>query len=167
MDNKFEELKREVTGSMKSQGDLGDVFLKFGITPDNPESLKEVIKDAGIDEEITPEKAAEMVKNMTENLPPEMKKYMADMIENVSKSISADPMPDDVQNLWKTGKSRRTKRREAFLRLLYFYSFFLMMPHDLISQSLCQRPYRYHYLSPYKVSGKGNPGFIIHVYNST
>lgn len=112
MDNKFEELKREVTGSMKSQGDLGDIFLKFGITPDNPDSLKEVIKDAGIDDDITPEKAAEMVKNMTENLPPEIKKYMADMIENVGKSISADPMPDDVQKLMENWKKAGEQKEE-------------------------------------------------------
>lgn len=107
MNNKFDELKKEIQGSMKTTGDLGDVFLKFGITPENPETLKQVIKDAGInEEELNPEKAAEMVKNMTQNLPPEMKKYMAGMIESISDAITNVPMPDDVQKLmesWKHG----------------------------------------------------------------
>jgi hypothetical protein len=107
MDNKFEELKKEIQGSMKTPGDLGDVFLKFGITPENPETLKQVIKDAGIsDEELNPEKAAEMVKNITKNLPPEMKKYMAGMIESISDAVSTVPIPEDVQKLmesWKQG----------------------------------------------------------------
>ncbi|MDD4569254.1 MAG: hypothetical protein PHE70_03905 [Tepidanaerobacteraceae bacterium] len=104
--NKFDELKKEIQGSMKSTDDLGDVFLKFGITPDKPESLQQVIKDAGIDEELDPQKAAQMVKNMTENLPPEMKKYMADLITSITNVVTASPMPDDVQELmesWKQG----------------------------------------------------------------
>jgi hypothetical protein len=100
-------LKKEIKGSMKTTDDLGDVFMKFGITPENPETLKQVIKDAGINaEDMNPEKAAEMVKNMTENLPPELKKYMAGMIENISDAITNVPMPEDVRKLmesWKQG----------------------------------------------------------------
>lgn len=107
VDNKFEELKKELKGSMKTPSDLGDILLKFGITPESPETLKQVIKDAGIDEEeLKPENAAEMVKNITENLSPEMKKYMAGMIESISGAITDIPMPDDVQKLiksWKCG----------------------------------------------------------------
>ena len=114
MDNKFDELKKEIKESMKTPEDLGDVFLKFGITPENPETLKQVIKDAGIDEvELSPEKAAEIVKNMTDNLPPEMKKYMAGMIESISDAITTIPMPEDVQKLmenWKHGDETESER---------------------------------------------------------
>jgi len=113
VDNKFEELKKEIKASMQTPDDLGDVFLKFGITPENPETLKQVIQDAGINaEDMNPEKAAEMVKNMTQNLPPEMKKYMAGMIESISDAITNVPMPEDVQKLmesWKQGGETESK----------------------------------------------------------
>lgn len=107
--NKFEELKKEIKDSMKnpeSLNSLGEVFTNFGITPDNPEIMQQILKDAGIQEEMNPEKAAEMVKSMTQNLPPEMKKYMADLIIQVSSSMPTGPMPDDVKELldsWKQG----------------------------------------------------------------
>jgi len=107
MSNKFEELKKEIRDSMKTPDDISDVLLKFGISPENPETIKQVIKDAGLDaEELSPDKAAEMVKKMTESLPPEMKKYMAGMIESISGAITDVPMPDDVKKLmesWKQG----------------------------------------------------------------
>ena len=105
MSNKFEELKKEIKDSMKTPDDISDVFLKFGISPENPETLKQVIKDAGLnDEELSPDKAAEMVQKMTESLPPEMKKYMAGMIESISGAITDVPMPDDVKKLMESRK---------------------------------------------------------------
>lgn len=113
MSNKFEELRKEIRDSMKSPGDISEAFKKFGISPENPETLKQVIRDAGLDaEELSPEKAAEMVNKMTESLPPEMKKFMADMIENISSAITDIPMPDDVRKLmesWKQGEETETK----------------------------------------------------------
>ena len=105
MSNKFEELKKEIKDSMKTPDDISDVFLKFGISPENPETLKQVIKDAGLnDEELSPDKAAEMVQKMTESLPPEMKKYMAGMIESISSAITDLPMPDDIKKLMESWK---------------------------------------------------------------
>lgn len=108
MSNKFEELKKEIRDSMTTPDDISDVFKKFGISPENPEALMQVAKDAGLDaEELSPDKAAQMVQKMTESLPPEMKKYMASMIESISSAITDIPMPEDVQKLmdsWKQGK---------------------------------------------------------------
>lgn len=113
--NKFEELKKEIKDSMKTPQNLenlGDVFTKFGITPDNPETMQQIIKDAGIQEEMNPEKAAEMVKNMTHNLSPEVKKCMADLLTQISSNMPAGPMPDDVKDLlesWKQGQNDEGK----------------------------------------------------------
>ncbi|HHX24206.1 MAG TPA: hypothetical protein GX723_09420 [Thermoanaerobacterales bacterium] len=110
MSNKFEELKKEVQESMKSPESLGDVFLKLGITPDDPQTLQKVIKEAGIEEDLDPEKAAQLVKNITDQLPPEMKKYMAEMITNITDSVTAVPMPDDIKDLmesWKQGEKTK------------------------------------------------------------
>lgn len=97
--NKFEELKCEIVKSATSPEKLGEVLTKFGITPDNPETIKEIIKDAGIKDDVDKESAVQMVKNLTQNFSPEMKKYLANLVTEVSKTIPAGPMPDDIQAL--------------------------------------------------------------------
>ncbi|MFY9471982.1 MAG: hypothetical protein WAQ00_00175 [Tepidanaerobacteraceae bacterium] len=110
MSNKFDELKKEIRDSMETLDEISDVFKKFGISPENPEVLNQLITDAGLNaEELNPERAAELVQKMTESLPPEMKKYMADMIESISGAITDLPMPDDVKRLmdsWKGGEEQ-------------------------------------------------------------
>jgi len=108
MSNKFEELRKEISESMKDLNDISDVFIKFGISPDNPEVLNQLIKDAGLNpEELNPDRAAEMVQKMTDNLPPEMKKYMASMIESISSAITDLPMPDDLRKLMESWKGEQ------------------------------------------------------------
>jgi len=105
MSNKFEELRKEISESMKDLNDISDVLKKFGISPENPDVLNQVIKDAGLNpEELSPDRAADMVQKMTENLPPEMKKYMAGMIESISSAITDLPMPDDIKKLMESWK---------------------------------------------------------------
>ena len=58
---------------MKSPESLGDVFLKLGITPDDPQTLQKVIKDAGIEEDLDLKKNGTISKNIADQLPPEMK----------------------------------------------------------------------------------------------
>lgn len=103
---KLDDLKKEIQTSGKSIDDLGEIFTKFGITPDNPDAVKEILKDAGIKEDLTQDSAAQMVKNMTQMLPPEMKKQIAGFVNELSKTIPAGPMPDDLKELlnsWQTG----------------------------------------------------------------
>ncbi len=107
--SKFEELKKEIKNSTKTPQGMGEVFAKHGVTPDNPEVLKGIIKDAGIKDDITRESAPQLVKKMTENLPPEMKKYLADFLIQFSSGISAGPMPDDIKqllNTWQRGEKK-------------------------------------------------------------
>ncbi|ADL07262.1 hypothetical protein [Thermosediminibacter oceani] len=102
--SKFEEIRKEIEKSGKTPESLGQIFSKFGLTPDNPEFAKELLREAGLDVDLTPEKAAETVKKMTEKIPPELKKQMAELMLEVSKYIPAGPMPEDVKNFllsWK------------------------------------------------------------------
>jgi len=105
--SKFEEIRKRLRDSVKTPEDLSDleeVLESFGLTPDNPEGIREVIEEAGILEDVDLYKADETVKNMVENLSPEMKKQMAELITRVSNTVSDDPIPDDVKNLldrWK------------------------------------------------------------------
>jgi len=104
--SKLEDLKKELQTSGKSIDEVGKIFTKFGITPDNPDAVKEVLKDVGIQEDLTEENAAEMVKNMTNMLPPEIKKQIAGFVNELSKTIPAGPMPKDLADLlnsWQTG----------------------------------------------------------------
>ncbi|TYP52425.1 hypothetical protein [Thermosediminibacter litoriperuensis] len=102
--SKFEEIRKEIEKSGKTPEALGQIFSKFGLTPDNPEFAKELMREAGINVDLTPEKAAETVKKMTENIPPELKKQMAELMLEVSKYIPAGPMPEDVKNFLESWK---------------------------------------------------------------
>jgi hypothetical protein len=107
--NKFEELKKEIRDSTKTPQGMGEAFVKYGVTPDNPDVLKGIIKDAGVQENITKESASQLVNKMTENLPPEMKKYLADFLIQFSEGISAGPMPDEIKQLlstWQKGEKK-------------------------------------------------------------
>lgn len=104
----FEKLKKEIDDLLKNDPEnLGEFFQNLDCTPDNPKKMQEIIKDAGIDEEVTPETAAEMVKEMSENLSPEIKKCIGDLMINLSDSLSAGPMPKDLEELikkWQKGE---------------------------------------------------------------
>jgi len=103
---KLEDLKRELLASGKSIDDIGEIFTKFGISPDNPDAVKEVLKDAGLQEDLTEDSAAQMVKNMANMLPPEMKKQIAGFVNELLKTIPAGPMPAELVELlnsWQTG----------------------------------------------------------------
>ncbi|MDI3481553.1 MAG: hypothetical protein PWQ97_1208 [Tepidanaerobacteraceae bacterium] len=104
--NKFEEMKEEIIKTADSPEKLGEIFAKFGMTPDNPEVMKEILQEAGINEELNAENAAQMVKSLTDSFSPEMRKYLANLVLEVSKSIPAGPMPDDIKDLldsWQKG----------------------------------------------------------------
>ncbi|HHW03268.1 MAG TPA: hypothetical protein GXX35_10775 [Thermoanaerobacterales bacterium] len=104
--NKFEEMKEEIIKSANTPEKLGEIFTKFGMTPDNPDAMKEIMEGAGIKGELDAENAAKMVKNLTESFSPDMKKYLANLVFEVSQSIPAGPMPDDIKNLldsWQKG----------------------------------------------------------------
>ncbi|WP_422445506.1 hypothetical protein [Thermoanaerobacterium sp. DL9XJH110] len=104
--SKLEELKKEIKNTQMKPESVGEVLKKFGVTPDNPETVKEIIKEAGIKEDLTPEAAAQMVKSMTDNFPPEMKKMLADFIFQISDTVTATPMPQDLKNLLQSWKER-------------------------------------------------------------
>lgn len=102
--NNYEELKRELKEKAKNPEELGEVFAKHNITPDNPEVLQQFLKNAGFQNDITPDKAANMVKEATKDLPQDIKKQMADLIFGISKDISETPMPDDLKDMLKKWK---------------------------------------------------------------
>lgn len=100
----YEDIKKEIKNSAKSPEELGKIFSKYGITPDNPDELQNMLKDIGMKEEITPEKAENMIKKATCDLPKDMKKNLADMIIGMSKSVSKTPMPDDLKEMLRDWK---------------------------------------------------------------
>lgn len=104
MVSNYEDIKKEIMDSAKDPEKIGEVFAKHGITPDNPEGLQKVLKEAGMKEEVTPEKAANMIKKATKDLPQDMKKNLANMILEMSKNVSQTPMPDDLKEMLKEWK---------------------------------------------------------------
>jgi uncharacterized protein (DUF849 family) len=104
--NKFEELKNEIAQTAKSPEKLGEIFTKFGMTPDDPDSMKEIMQGAGLKEELDEANATQMVNNLTESFSPEMKKYLANLVLEISQSMPTGPMPDNIKNMldaWQKG----------------------------------------------------------------
>ena len=101
--SKLDDIKKEMKDSKMDPESMKEVFQKFNVTPDNPEVMKGIMKDVGLKEDMNAESAEKMVKEMTDNLPPEMKKMLADFVMEMSESVEA-PMPEDMKNLLKTWK---------------------------------------------------------------
>lgn len=104
MVNNYEDLKKEIRNSAKTPEEIGKIFAKHGITPDNPEELQRVLEKAGIKEEVTPEKAENMIKKVTEDLPKDVKRSLANMILEMSENVSQIPMPDDLKEMLREWK---------------------------------------------------------------
>ncbi|MFO7153213.1 MAG: hypothetical protein DIU66_008335 [Bacillota bacterium] len=99
----FEEIKREIERSGKTPEEIAEIFTSYGLTPDNPEFAKKILEDAGL-VNLTPEKMQEMMLKLSESIPPELKKKMADFIMELTNYIPAGPMPEDVKKFlegWK------------------------------------------------------------------
>ncbi|MCF6095686.1 hypothetical protein L1766_01485 [Thermovorax subterraneus] len=99
----FEEIRKEIEKSGKTPEEIARIFSSFGLTPDNPEFAKKILEDAGL-EDLTPEKISEMMKKLSDSIPPELKKKIADFIVELSKYIPAGPMPEDLKKFlegWK------------------------------------------------------------------
>lgn len=100
----YKDIKKEIKGSSKNPEKIGEIFSKHGITPDNPDELQKMLEDFGVQEEVTPEKAENMIRKVTRDLPKDMKKNLADMILGMSKSVSQTPMPDDLKEMLRDWK---------------------------------------------------------------
>ncbi|MCG0274848.1 MAG: hypothetical protein L5655_01620 [Thermosediminibacteraceae bacterium] len=103
--NKFEEIRKEIEKSGKTPEDVGRILSSFGLTPDNPEFAKKLLQEAGFGEDLRPEKIAEMMEKISEKIPPELKKQMADLILELSKYIPAGPMPEDLKKFLESWKN--------------------------------------------------------------
>ena len=107
--SKLDDIKKEMKDSKMDPESMKEVFQKFNVTPDNPEVMKGIMKDVGLKEDMNEESAEKMVKEMTDNLPPEMKKMLADFVMGMSESVKT-PMPEDMKSLletWKKGESEK------------------------------------------------------------
>ncbi|KXG78354.1 hypothetical protein AN618_04200 [Fervidicola ferrireducens] len=99
----FEEIRKEIEKSGKTPEEIARIFSSFGLTPDNPELARKLLEEAGL-EDLTPEKISEMLKKISDSIPPELKKQMADLTLELSKYIPAGPMPEDLKEFllsWK------------------------------------------------------------------
>ncbi len=107
--SKLDDMKKEMKDTKMDPESMKEVFQKFNVTPDNPEVMKSIMKDVGLKEDMNAESAEKMVKEMTGNLPPEMKKMLADFVMGMSESVKT-PMPEDMKSLletWKKGESEK------------------------------------------------------------
>ena len=109
--SKLDDIKKEMKDSKMDPESMKEVFQKFNVTPDNPEVMKGIMKDVGLKEDMNVESAEKMVKEMTDNPPPEMKKMLADFVMEMSESVEA-PMPEDMKNLLKTWKEGVGKNKK-------------------------------------------------------
>lgn len=96
--NYFEEMKKQIQEKAKSAEHVGEIFDQFGVTPDNPEAISQMLKDYGLGD-VDPAEAAEMVQNMMNSFSPEMRRQMAALVMEISKSIPAGPMPEEIKQM--------------------------------------------------------------------
>jgi len=99
----FEEIRKEIEKSGKTPEEIARIFSSFGLTPENPELARKLLEDAGL-EDLTPERISEMLKKISDSIPPELKKQMADLMLELSKYIPAGPMPEDVKKFIESWK---------------------------------------------------------------
>ncbi|SHM87533.1 hypothetical protein SAMN05660826_02219 [Caldanaerovirga acetigignens] len=99
----FEEIRKEIEKSGKTPEEIARIFSSFGLTPENPELARKLLEEADL-EDLTPEKISEKLKKISDSIPPELKKQMADLIMELSNYIPAGPMPEDVKKFIESWK---------------------------------------------------------------
>lgn len=86
---------------------LTEILKEIGITPDNPDMLKELVVQAGLNPaDLTDKgKIIEFINSMSRNLSPEIKGSIANLYNQLAQEMGGK-LPEDLQDFlaqWKKG----------------------------------------------------------------
>jgi predicted Zn-dependent peptidase len=100
----FQQLQSSGLPSDASQ--IGTFLRSLGISPENPETAKKLLEQAGLTEQELQQKEniISLINQMTASLSPEMRQQMSQIIEQTIKQLDCGELPQDLAdflNQWK------------------------------------------------------------------